>query len=351
MADVPSTTTAPPAAAPPAAAPQSQPAPQVQVPAAPAPPQVGAGPPTPEAPTVDPTTEFYVPDGKGGETIATLQQLAERYAAPDGPTISADDVQKFDLWKRASGNDREAIMELVKQSLPPEPAAQPKPEELQQKVAALEGKIAELGTQLSAGKPILDGISQLSQQAKLGEFIAANKTDVPYLAAHAEGANIALGELKNIERVASEAKLDLTDAGSMRKAIALAMKRANATIEQQATFYSNFKPVESVAPTPPGSGLVNDQGSVTGSPDRVGARYYQTPDGQWHDRMTENAAAQGMAAPGGAPANIPAVVPSSEPAGVSTRPMAPGAPNRGPYTTDQMIVNMRAALAQQGSTG
>ena len=349
MADAPVTTTAPPAApAPPAAAPPSQPAPQPH--AAHAQPQPGTGPPTPEAPTVDPGTEFYVPDGQGGETIATLQQLANRYAEPVAPTISAEDAKNFDLWKRASANDRGAIMELVKQTLPPEPAAQPKPEELQQKVAALEGKIADLGTQLSAGKPILDGISQLSQQAKLGEFIAANKADVPYLAGHSEGANIALGELKNIERVAAEAKVDLTDASSMRKAIALAMKRANATIEEHAKFYSTFKPVESVAPVPPGSGLVNDQTPDGGSPDRIRARHYQTPDGQWHDRMAENAAAVG-AVPGGAPANIPAVVPSSEPAGVSTRPMAPGAPNRGPYTTDQMIANMRATLVQQGSTG
>lgn len=345
-AEPPITTTDPPAVAP--TAPPVQPAPPA--PTAPAQPQAGAGPPAPETPMVDPSTEFYVPDGKGGEEVVTLQQLADKYSQPVGPTITPEDAEKFELWKRASSNDREAIMELVKQSLPPEPAAQPTQEELQQKVVALEGKMAELGTRISVGQPIIDGISQLSQQAKLGEFIAANKADVPYLAAHSDGANAALAELKNIERVASQAKLDLTDAGSMRKAIALAMKRANATIEQQAKFYSDFKPVEIAAPAAPSPGLVNDQVSASGSPDRVSARYYQGSDGQWHDRMTENAAAVG-AAPGGAPAAIPAVVPSSEPAGVSTRPLAPGAPNRGPYTTDQMIANMAAALRQAGSTG
>ena len=198
-----------------------------------------AAPPSNDA-DIDPDTRLYVPDGKGGETVKTIQQLIDD--AQKVNTVDPDLIKQAELLKGVKAGDHNAANELWQSFAPaaPEPVKTPEQEELsalREKVAALEAGLNQQGATVQQVEDarMLTGIKSIVEQ---------RAGDLPWTAKHPQGSNRVLEKFKELKAQASALPdVNVADGNMQIKLLAMAMKQ----VENQMTVDARAFGVEAPA--------------------------------------------------------------------------------------------------------
>jgi len=285
----------------------------------------------------DQAVTFEGTDGK--PVTRTLGELAKVYSQRG--SVSDKEWENASLFLGAMANDTAAAQKLVSsffpgaadtpQGTPTSQTADPRVEQLLQRIEQQGQQLAQIGTRLQ----VVDQLDNMRTSATLAQLIDQNKAQFPRLAVHPNRGQIAQTAVMGVEQQAKAQGINLANHPQKSALLAKALRDAEQALNALVAPYvkDGQTPLPGQQPPSQPAGLVDDQVGRPNTSGMIQARLqYDPKTGALIDTRNQRPAPQTQTIPNEPTSGLPA----------GQAPGAPAQQRSASMTTDELMDRLRA---------